>query len=91
MLVREREGSSRMAWFASSFPLRMRDWRICISSSPVTWEPMTKKVAVALLAFRMCMISEVYWEGASSIVRAMVFEEVGRWMRQRTVGKRCWR
>ena len=35
------------------------------------------------------MISRVYWEGASSIVRAMVFEAVET--RQRTVGQRCWR
>ncbi len=60
-----------------------------MSLSPWTCEPMTKKVAVASLALRMCMISRVYWEGASSIVRAMVFEGVET--RQRMVGQRCWR
>ena len=84
-MLREREGSSRMAWFASSFPLAMSNWRISIISSfPWICEPMTKKVAVASLALRTCMISRVYWEGASSIVRAMVFEDVET--RQRTVG-----
>lgn len=62
-----------------------------ISSSPLTCEPITKKVAVASLALRMCIISVVYWEGQSSIVRAIIFEEVGDEMRKRTVGKRCWR
>ena len=79
-----------MAWFANSFPLRMRCWRISIPSSPWTCDPITKKVAVALLALSMCMISSVYWEGQSSIVRAIVFEDTVE-TRQRMVGKRCWR
>ena len=85
--MREREGSSCIAWFANSFPSATSDFRTSISSSPPTCDPITKNVAVASFAFKICKISVVYWEGQSSIVRAMVFEVDE--MRQRTVGKRC--
>lgn len=73
------DGSSCMAWLASSWPLVTSV--LSVSPRSAVLEPMRKKVARTPLAFKMELISDVYWEGPSSMVSARILVVVEMWNR----------